>query len=633
MNETIQFPRVSIIIPHQAGEKILTDCIRSLADNTDYPNMEVLIVDNGSSDGSVDKACELMPSIRVVRLEENQGYAGGCNRGAEVADGEYLVFLNDDTEVAPRWLQHLVDAVQADPGYGACQPKILSLRDKDSFEYSGAGGGLMDMYGYPFSRGRLMSEVERDEGQYDDPVEIFWASGVAMFVRRDTFQKVHGFDETFFAYMEEIDLSWRIQLLGQRIAYVPQSVVYHIGGFSLDRRVLKRMYLNHRNSLIMLIKNYSARTLWRILPIRIVLEMLIFAGGLIKNRKRSMAIVQAFSWLMSNMATVRQLRREVQQSRVIEDDVILDRLYNGMAPIWYFLFGIHHVADLPDIERVLHIPANRGGSEWPAETVRPRRRDFLYAYLDQAPLGLALMRAIECERMSELTFERPILDVGCGNGMFARVLFSGVPVDEGIDRDSREVERARRSHCYRDVREGIVEQLPFPSESFSTVFSNSVLDQVDDIDSALREIARTLRVGGRFYMTVANPRCRSYLLWPRLLNRVGLGSVGRWYAELVPRVFNAKTIDEPERWMRMLEAAGFVVEHQEPYMSERATNVQDLFLPTAYLPAWFKKIFDRIFFFPRLHRVQVRLYRHLLRSMYDERPVAGSGTLLIARRG
>jgi hypothetical protein len=626
-------PRVSIIIPHQAGVEVLTNCIRALVGSTDYANLEVIVVDNGSSDGSVDKAREVMPGLRVVRLEENQGYAGGCNRGAEASDGEFLVFLNDDTEVAPRWLEEMLAVAMAEPAYGACQPKILSLRDKASFEYSGAAGGLMDMYGYPFSRGRLMDEIEKDEGQYDDPVEIFWASGVAMFVRRDTFEAVGGFDETLFAYMEEIDLSWRIQLLGQRIAYVPASVVHHIGGFSLDRAVLKRMYLNHRNSMIMLLKNYSARSLVRIFPVKVVLELFIFAGTLIRNRKRSLAILQAFAWLVANIGTVRKLRRDVQGSRKISDDVILDRLYTGMAPIWYFLFGIRHVADLPDIERILHIPLSRAAAvPNVGETVRPKRRNFLFAYLDQAPIGLALMRAVECDHLASLSYARPILDVGCGDGTFARILFSGVPVDAGIDLNSREVERAKRSNCYRDVRQGSVEDLPFESEKFCTVFSNCVLEHIPNIEGALREIRRTLRPNGVLYLTVPSPRCTTYLLWPTVLKRLGLARVGNWYASLTLRLFNAETVEEPAEWARILERAGLTMEHHEPYMSERATRIQDLFLPTGMFSVLSKKMLDRIFFFPRLHRAQVRFYRRWLQSTYDERARTGSGTLIVARR-
>lgn len=626
-------PSVSIIIPHQAGVEILSNCVRSLLDTTDPADMEVIVVDNNSTDGSVEKAREIMPGLRVVRLEENQGYAGGCNRGAEASTGEFLVFLNDDTELAPRWLDEMLAVVGADPSYGACQPKILSLKDRGSFEYSGAAGGLMDMYGYPFSRGRLMNEIERDEGQYDNPVEIFWASGVAMLVRRDTFETVGGFDETMFAYMEEIDLSWRIQLLGQRIAYVPGSVVYHIGGFSLDRKVLKRMYLNHRNSMIMLLKNYSTRSLWRIFPVKVALELFIFTGALIRNRKRSLAILQSFRWLLSNVATVRRLRDEVQRTRKVPDRVIFERLYTGMAPIWYFLFGIRHVADLPDIERILHVPLSGPAARPAADSVvKPKRRNFLYAYLDQAPIGLGLMRAVECDHLASLPFARPILDVGCGDGTFARMLFSGVPVDAGIDLNPREVERARTAKVYRDVRQGRVEQMPFESETFATVFSNCVLEHIPDIEGALRDIRRTLRPGGVLYMTVPSPRCTTYLLWPDVLKKLGLAKVGNWYASLTLRLFNAETVEEPEQWGRILERAGLTMEHHEPYMSRNATRLQDLFLPTGIPSVYAKKMFDRIFFFPRIHRVQVRLYRRLLMPLYERRAKVGSGTLIVARR-
>jgi len=627
-----QLPLVSVIIPHTAGTEILIRCLEALGGDFGAPAVEIILVDNGSSDGSVAKAEGRFPGIRVLRLEENQGFAGGCNRGIAVARGKYVVLLNDDTEVDADCVSRLVRTAEDDPTIGACQPKIRSLRDRSHFEYSGAAGGLMDVYGYPFSRGRLMDHVEADEGQYDEPAEIFWASGVCMLVRKSVLDEVGAFDETFFAYMEEIDLSWRILLAGHRIVYVPDAVVYHIGGYSLERKNVKRMYLNHRNSMIMLAKNYSLRSLLWIFPVKIVLELFIFAGALVRNPLRSRAVVLSFAWIATHVPSLLRLRAEVQARRKVSDREIISRLYRGMAPIWYFLFGIRQVTDLPDIDFVLHQPYRGSRASGRTGTVAPRRRNFLYAYLDQAPISLALMRAVECDHLSRLSFERPILDVGCGDGTFGRILFNGVTVDAGVDRDEKEIGRARATRCYDDLRVAEVERLPFGSETFATVYSNCVLEHIPDIESALREIHRVLRPGGRLYITVPNPRCVTYLLWRRVFRRLGLARLADWYSNLTLRLFKAEHVLEAEEWADLLARAGFTTESHEPYMPLAAARIQDVLLPTAVISVLSKALLGRKLVFPRLHRVKVRLYRRLLRKAYEERASEGSATMIVARR-
>jgi GT2 family glycosyltransferase/SAM-dependent methyltransferase len=628
-----QTPLVSIIIPHTAGTEILLHCLEALAGGRAGPTAEIILVDNASSDGSVAVAQERFPSIRVLRLEQNRGYAGGCNRGIEVARGKYILLLNDDTEVDADCVSELVRTAEGDPSIGACQPKIRSLHDRGRFEYSGAAGGLMDVYGYPFSRGRLMDQIEADVGQYDEAAEIFWASGVCMLIRNSVLDEVGALDETFFAYMEEIDLSWRIHLGGYRIVYLPTAVVYHIGGYSLERKNVKRMYLNHRNSMIMLAKNYSIRSLLYIFPVKIFLELFIFAGGLVRNPRRSRAVLLSFGWLVAHVPTLLRLRASVQAKRRVSDVEITSRLYRGMAPIWYFIFGIREVTDLPDIDLVLHQPyrgargsANRTG------TVDPRRRNFLYAYLDQAPVSLALMRAVECDHLSRLSFERPILDIGCGDGTFARILFNGVTVDAGVDLNEKEIERAREMRCYDDLRMSNVEDLPFESERFATVYSNCVLEHILDIEAALREIHRVLKPGGALYMTVPNPRCVTYLLWRDLFRRLGLTGLGDWYSNLTLRLFKAENVLEADEWAELLASVGLETEHHEPYMPRTATRLQDILLPTGLLTVLWKAVLGRKLLFPRLHRAKVRLYRRFLRGVYEERAAEGSATMIVARK-
>jgi SAM-dependent methyltransferase len=409
--------------------------------------------------------------------------------------------------------------------------------------------------------------------------------------------------------------------------------VYHIGGYSLERVNVKRMYLNHRNSMIMLAKNYSLRSLLYIFPIKIFLELFIFAGCLVRNRRRSRAVLWSFLWLVTHIPTVRRLRASAQAVRKVSDEEIMSRLYRGMAPIWYFLFGIHHVPDLPDIDRVLHQRYRReGASALRTGSVEPRRRNFLHAYLDQAPVSLALMRAVECRHLSRLSFERPILDIGCGDGTFGRILFNGLTVEAGVDQDDVEVERARETRCYDDLRVAKVEALPFGSGKFATVYSNCVLEHIPDIQAALREIHRVLKPGGVLYITVPNPRCVTFLFWPDVFRRFGLSGLADRYGNLTLRMFKAEHVLEADGWVELLADAGFSTEHHEPYMSRAATRLQDILLPTGFLSVISKALLGRTLIFPRLHRAKVRLYRRFLREAYEQRAAEGSATMLVARK-
>jgi GT2 family glycosyltransferase/ubiquinone/menaquinone biosynthesis C-methylase UbiE len=625
-------PLVSVVIPHQADAEVLLACLQSITRDTSYSNYEICVVDNASSDGSVALAKQRFPQIQVVRNEQNLGYAGGCNSGIQATRGAYVLLLNNDTEVEPGWLRELVNTAESDASLGACQPKIRSLRERTRFEYAGAAGGLLDLYAYPFSRGRLMGHVEVDRGQYDDPIEVFWASGVCILLRRAALADTGGLDEVMFCYMEEIDLCWRLHLMGWRVGYVPTAIVYHIGYYSLDMRMVRRMTLNHRNSMIMLIKNYSARSLAWILPIKVGLELFILTGALLRNPQRSRAVLLSFGWLVTHVPTLIRLRREVQARRRVPDAAIFEQLYLGMAPLWYFVFGVRQVTDLPDIDRVLHRPLHPDQKPPEGEQVHPERRDFLYAYLDQAPTGLALMRAVECDLFSRHAFERPILDVGCGDGTFARMLFNGVLVDAAVDANPEEAERARATRCYAEVRVGNAEALPFGSGAAASVLCNSVLAVVQDCDAALSEIHRVLRPGGRAYLTVPSPRCTQFLFWSRLLAALGMRGLARRYAEWTPTLFRARHLLEPEEWVRRLTRAGFRVEACEPYMAERTARVQDAFLPTAISAALAKRLAGRRLWLPRLHRLVVRSYRRWLRGAFAARADQGSGTFLVARR-
>ena len=217
-------PKVSIIIPHWNGIEILSDCLESLA-QTEYTNLEIIVVDNASTDGSSDWVNINYPSVKLIENDQNYGYAGGCNRGANVATGDFLVFLNNDTIQDSKWIDTLVDFLSLNSNVAAVQPKILNFFDQAKFDYAGGAGGWLDILGYPFARGRVFLEQEKDAGQYDKIRPIFWASGTALMVRKTDFESANGFDETFFAHQEEIDLCWKFRLMGKETWAVPSGIV------------------------------------------------------------------------------------------------------------------------------------------------------------------------------------------------------------------------------------------------------------------------------------------------------------------------------------------------------------------------------------------------------------------------
>lgn len=246
---------IAVIILNWNGEKLLREFLPSVVANTPSDLADVIVADNGSTDGSLDLLRNEFPSVKVLPFSENLGFAGGYNRALHETGYKYTLLLNSDVEVAPGYLEPLFDFMERHPEVGAVQPKILSYRDKTKFEYAGAAGGFIDRNGYPYCRGRIFDTVETDNGQYDSPIQVFWATGAALFVRTEIYEKADGLDEQFFAHMEEIDLCWRMQLLGYQLWCIPAAVVYHLGGGSLPAENPRKTYLNFRNNLLMLYKN------------------------------------------------------------------------------------------------------------------------------------------------------------------------------------------------------------------------------------------------------------------------------------------------------------------------------------------------------------------------------------------
>ena len=298
--------KVSVVILNWNGCDMLRTFLPSVIHYSEGEGIEVCVADNGSTDDSVDMLRREFPSVRTILLKQNHGFADGYNLALQQVDAEYVVLLNSDVEVTEHWLEPMLAYLDAHPEVAACQPKIRSQRQKEYFEYAGASGGFIDKYGYPFCRGRIMGVVEKDEGQYDTILPVFWATGAALFIRRADYLNVGGLDGRFFAHMEEIDLCWRLRSRGREIVCIPQSVVYHVGGATLKKENPRKTFLNFRNNLVMLYKNLPQEELNKVMRIRACLDYvaaLVFllkgdvgnARAVISARKEYKQICPSFS--------------------------------------------------------------------------------------------------------------------------------------------------------------------------------------------------------------------------------------------------------------------------------------------------------------------------------------------------
>ena len=246
--------RTAVVILNWNGRKFLEQFLPPLVQYSSG-EAEIIVADNASKDDSISFLEMNYPSVRILRNNANEGFARGYNLALKQIEADYYILLNSDIEVTPDWIRPVIEMMEQDHSIAACQPKIRSYIDRSKFEYAGAAGGFIDKYGYPFCRGRLFQSLEEDLGQYDDAIEIFWATGACMFVRADLFHLTGGLDEDFFAHMEEIDLCWRLKNLGYKIMYCPRSVVYHIGGGTLPKISWRKTYYNFRNNFYLLYKN------------------------------------------------------------------------------------------------------------------------------------------------------------------------------------------------------------------------------------------------------------------------------------------------------------------------------------------------------------------------------------------
>lgn len=337
--------KVAIVILNWNGAALMERFLPSVVRYSPEEMAEVVVADNGSTDDSLALLAEKFPSVRVVRFDRNYGFAEGYNRALQQIDTPYAVLLNSDVEVTPGWLEAPLRRLDASPEVAAVQPKLLAEQARDQFEYAGAAGGFMDKYGYPFCRGRIFQEIETDRGQYDAEADILWATGACLFVRTEVYRAVGGLDAKFFAHQEEIDMCWRMRARGYRLVCTPGSVVYHVGGGTLNAESPRKTFLNFRNNLLMLYKNLPEKELHRVMRLRFWLDYLAALKFLLEGHP-------------ANARAVREARREFhrlvpeyRETRIVNQQLAVVKEIpelKSFSLLWqFYVRGKKHYGQLP----------------------------------------------------------------------------------------------------------------------------------------------------------------------------------------------------------------------------------------------------------------------------------------------
>lgn len=320
---------VAVVILNWNGVELLREFLPSVIQNSG--DAHIIVADNASTDSSVEFLKTNYPEVEVIVNDENGGYAKGYNDALKRIKAKYYVLLNSDVEVGTGWLDPLL-ATMNDESVAACQPKIKSYRNKTSFEHAGACGGYLDKYYFPFCRGRIISTVEQDSGQYDETSEIFWASGAALCIRADLFHASGGFDEDFFAHMEEIDLCWRLKRKGYKIMAVPDSTVYHLGGATLSYLSPHKVYLNFRNNLLMIVKNHEGVLLPKLFSRMCIDGIAALRFLLIGEFRQFSAVFRAHMWIYAHLGTNLKKRKQLKKEATTFNR---SGLFNGVI-VWQF---------------------------------------------------------------------------------------------------------------------------------------------------------------------------------------------------------------------------------------------------------------------------------------------------------
>jgi len=275
------------------------------------------VADNASTDSSVEFLQDNFPGIRIIQNRINGGFAKGYNDALSQVEADYFVLLNSDIEVTENWIKPVIDLMERDEKIAACQPKLRSFHHTEKFEYAGAAGGFIDKYGYPFCRGRIFQTIEADSGQYDLSVEVFWATGACMFVKSKVYRELSGFDDDFFAHMEEIDFCWRLKNHGYKVMYCPDSVVYHVGGGTLPKQSSHKTYLNFRNNLALLYKNLPADQLMPVFAVRFPLDGVAAITFLLGAGFADFyAVLRAHGYFYRNFLKLRKKRKMLHHNKV-----------------------------------------------------------------------------------------------------------------------------------------------------------------------------------------------------------------------------------------------------------------------------------------------------------------------------
>jgi GT2 family glycosyltransferase len=335
--------KVAVVILNYNGRKFLKEFLPIVIERSGK-DAEIWVADNQSTDDSVDLMKEHFPDVKLIVNDENGGFAKGYNDALSKIEAEYYVLLNSDIEVTDNWIQPVIELMDSDSNIAACQPKIRAYHDKSKFEYAGASGGYLDKFGYPFCRGRVFQVLEEDDGQYDNPVEVFWATGACMFVRAETYHKLGGLDADFFAHMEEVDFCWRLKNNDYKVMVCPSSVVYHIGGGTLPKSSARKTYLNFRNNFSLLYKNLPSDKLLKVFILRLFLDGMAGIKFLAEGHFQDfLAVFKAHFYFYGNWGKLSKKRKKLKQKRV-------PHMYRGNIALEHYLKGIKHFSDL-DTER------------------------------------------------------------------------------------------------------------------------------------------------------------------------------------------------------------------------------------------------------------------------------------------
>lgn len=328
----------AIVILNWNGEKYLQQFLPILIENSNFPDVEIIVADNASTDSSLAVLKDNFPTVKTIVLDKNYGFAGGYNKALAQVDADYYVLLNSDVEVTSGWLEPLIGYMNEHEDVAACQPKIHAFHRRNYFEHAGAAGGFIDRFGFPFCRGRMFGVAEEDKGQYNEVVDVFWATGACLVVRSKMFWKVGGLDDEFFAHMEEIDLCWRLKSRGFRVVCVPQSTVYHIGGGTLNVESPHKTYLNFRNNLLMLYKNLPNKLLKKTMFWRFIFDyaaaIQLFITGKPANAKSVFKARSDFKRMQPNFEEKRKENILYATSDNEQD------IYQGSIVLNYYLKGM-----------------------------------------------------------------------------------------------------------------------------------------------------------------------------------------------------------------------------------------------------------------------------------------------------